>query len=157
MRFEYPHEMMEFEWKRIYPWVAKAFEEIDNLFHLRSIEHEIAFTAEGTYIAQREKVSIFPYSFDKLPTIKKRYEEISSCFKPFVPPSISNSIAFICRRYSKPNDITNTIEDLKKLWLDGDKEFVIDFLDELVNENINDIEISPITYNLMERLYRAAA
>lgn len=157
MRFEYPHEIMEFEWKRIYPWVAKAFEEIDNLFHLRSIEHEIAFTAEGTYIAQRGKVSVFPYSFDKLPTIKKRYEEISSCFGPFVPPSISNSIVFICGRYSKPKDIKNTIEDLKKLWLDGEKEFVIDFLNELVDENINDIENCSLTYKLMERLYRAAA
>lgn len=157
MRFEYPYEMMEFEWKRIFPWVTKAFEEIDNLFYIRSIEHEIAFTANGTYIAQRGKTSVFPYSFDKLPTIKKRYEEISSCFKPFVPPNISNSIGFICRRYSKPKDINNTIEDLKKLWLDGDKEFVIDFLNELVEENINNIESSSLTYKLMENLYRAAA
>ena len=50
-----------------------------------------------------------------------------------------------------------TIEDLKKLWLDGDKEFVIDFLNELVEENINNIESSLLTYKLMENLYKAAA
>lgn len=131
MRKKYPYYALQYEWERCFPWVTEAFEELDKLFFLKSTEYEVYFDRFGIHVIQRGKASTFAFNSDRFPTIKRRYAEICSMMEPFVPETVDARIKIICKHFGKPEDI----EELKNIWLEGDKNFVIDFLYLLVISN----------------------
>ena len=130
----YPYHILQYEWERIYPWVPQAFEEIDRLFHIKETEFEVYFDQFGIHIDQRGKFPTFSYDSNLFPTIKERYTKACIEVIPYVPEAISNKIRFICKQTGNGKDI----EDLNKLWLQEEKEFVVAYLYELVDSaNLN--------------------
>ncbi|MDO4282801.1 MAG: hypothetical protein Q4D02_04115 [Clostridia bacterium] len=128
---QYPYRVLQYEWERLYPWVNKAFSELDHLFYLSSTEYEVFFDKFGVHICQRGKDSLFSFNSNLFPTIKQRHDEICKQIGPYVPETMSAKIKLICKHFGDIKDIP----DLESIWLKGEKDFVIEYLYSIVDDN----------------------
>lgn len=134
-KFKYPYEILNYEWKRLFPWAVEAFSVLDDIFSLSAAEeYEVYFDEFGIHVNQRGKNSKISFDSTVLPMIRERYQK--ACFEvdPYIPETVSATINIICRHFEKRG--TEYPKELKAIWLAGDKQFVVDFLRFLVNENV---------------------